>query len=181
LPAIEFHYKPSPLKVIDNGHTIQVNVAPGSSIDVGEAHYELVQFHFHKPSEERIQGRAHDMVAHLVHRSAQGMLAVVAVLLDKGGANPTIDAIWKNLPKQKEQERAIDATVDAATLLPANKGYYTFQGSLTTPPCSEEVRWFVLKTPTKIRQSEITAFGKLYPMNARPTQPLNGRTIEATR
>lgn len=181
LPAIEFHYMPSPMKVIDNGHTIQVNVAPGSSIDVGGAHYELVQFHFHKPSEEKIQGRAHAMVAHLVHKSAEGKLAVVAVLLDKGGANSTIDAIWKNLPKQKEQERAIDATVDAAALLPANKGYYTFQGSLTTPPCSEEVRWFVLKTPTKISQSEITAFGKLYPMNARPTQPLNGRAIEATR
>jgi carbonic anhydrase len=181
LPAIKFEYQPSPLKIIDNGHTIQVNYAPGSAIEIGGVRYELIQFHFHRPSEEKINGKAHAMVAHLVHRDAAGKLAVVAVLLDKGGANPTIHTIWNNLPKQKEKETAVKATVDAATLLPANKGYYTFQGSLTTPPCSEQVRWFVLKTPTKIAENEITAFGKLYPMNARPTQPANGRAIQATR
>ncbi|APV51679.1 carbonate dehydratase [Betaproteobacteria bacterium GR16-43] len=182
LPAIQFDYKPSPLKVIDNGHTIQVNYAPGSSIEVGGTRYELLQFHFHKPSEEKIDGKSHAMVAHLVHKGADGKLAVVAVLLDKGGANPTIDAIWKNLPKEKEKESAAaNVTIDAAKLLPADKGYYAFQGSLTTPPCSEEVRWLVLKTPVKIAESEIAAFGKIYPMNARPTQPLNGRTLEATR
>ncbi len=181
LPAIKFDYKPSPLKVIDNGHSIQVNYAPGSSIDVGGTRYELVQFHFHKPSEEKIDGKAHAMVAHLVHKGADGKLAVVAVLLDDGGTNPTIDTIWKNLPQEKGKEVAVNATVDAATLLPADHGYYTFQGSLTTPPCSEDVRWFVLKTPLKIAGSEITAFGKIYPMNARPSQPLNGRTLEATR
>jgi carbonic anhydrase len=121
------------------------------------------------------------MVAHLVHKSAEGKLAVVAVLLDKGGASPTIETIWKNIPKEKEKEAAPDATVDAATLLPAERGYYAFQGSLTTPPCSEEVRWLVLKRPVRIADKEITAFGKLYPMNARPTQPLNGRLIETTR
>ena len=107
LPAIRFNYKPSPLRVIDNGHTIQVNYAPGSWIDVGDAHYELLQFHFHKPSEEKIQGKSHAMVAHLVHKSADGRLAVVAVLLDKGGVNSTIDTIWKNLPKDKEKESAV--------------------------------------------------------------------------
>jgi len=181
LPAIKFAYRPSPLKLIDNGHTIQVNYAPGSSIDVGGKRYALVQFHFHKPSEEKINGKSHDMVAHLVHKNAEGKLAVVAVLIDKGGANPTIETIWKNLPKQKEKETSVKATVDAAKLLPADKGYYTFQGSLTTPPCSEEVRWLVLKTPLKIADEEIAAFGKLYPMNARPTQSRNGRAIEATR
>jgi carbonic anhydrase len=181
LPAIKFDYKPSPLRVIDNGHSIQVNYAPGSSIDVGGTRYELVQFHFHKPSEEKIDGNAHAMVAHLVHKGADGKLAVVAVLLDDGGTNATIDTIWKNLPQEKGKEVAVNATVDAATLLPADHGYYTFQGSLTTPPCSEDVRWFVLKTPLKIAGSEITAFGKIYPMNARPSQPLNGRTLEATR
>jgi Carbonic anhydrase len=181
LPAIKFDYKASPLKVIDNGHTIQVNYAPGSSIDVGGTRYELVQFHFHKPSEEKIDGKAHAMVVHLVHKGADGKLAVVAVMLDKGAANSTISMIWRNLPKEKEKETSVKATIDAATLLPGDKGYYTFQGSLTTPPCSEEVRWFVLKTPVNISESEITAFGKLYPMNARPTQPRNGRAIEATR
>jgi carbonic anhydrase len=158
-----------------------VNYAPGSSIDVGGSRYELVQFHFHKPSEEKIDGKAHAMVAHLVHKSADGKLAVVAVLLDQGGANPTISTIWKNLPKEKEKEISVKATVDAAALLPGDKGYYTFQGSLTTPPCSEGVRWLVLKTLVKIAESEIATFGKLYPMNARPTQPLNGRALQATR
>jgi len=181
LPAIKFDYKPAPLKVIDNGHTIQVNYAPGSTIDVGGTRYELVQFHFHKPSEEKIDGKAHAMVAHLVHKGSDGALAVVAVLLDKGADNPTLHAIWSNLPKQKEKEVAAPATIDAATLLPADKGYYTFQGSLTTPPCSEGVRWFVLKTPMTLAANELTAFAKLYPMNARPTQPLNGRAVEATR
>jgi len=181
LTAIKFDYKPSPLRVIDNGHSIQVNYAPGSSIDVGGTRYELVQFHFHKPSEEKIDGKAHAMVAHLVHKGADGKLAVVAVLLDAGGTNPTIDTIWKNLPQEKGKEATVNATIDAATLLPADHGYYTFQGSLTTPPCSEDVRWFVLKTPVKVAGSEITAFGKIYPMNARPSQPLNGRTLEATR
>jgi carbonic anhydrase len=182
LPAIKFDYKPSPLKVIDNGHSIQVTYAPGSSIDVGGTRYELLQFHFHKPSEEKIDGKAHAMVAHLVHKGADGKLAVVAVLLDKGGASPTIAAIWKNLPKEKEKETAVaNVTIDAAKLLPDDKGYYTFEGSLTTPPCSEDVRWFVLKTPVKIADGEITEFGKHYSMNARPIQPLNGRSIQATK
>jgi carbonic anhydrase len=181
LPAIKFDYKPAPLKLIDNGHTIQVNYPPGSAIDVGGTRYELLQFHFHKPSEEKVDGKAHDMVAHLVHKGPDGKLAVVAVLLDKGGANPVIATVWKNLPKEKEKEASVDTTVDATALLPADKGYYTFQGSLTTPPCSEDVRWFVLKTPVKMEQGQLAAFGKLYPMNARPTQPLNGRAIEATR
>ena len=181
LPPITFDYRPAPLKLIDNGHTIQVNYAPGSTIDVGGTRYELVQFHFHKPSEEKIEGKAYAMVAHLVHKGSDGALAVVAVLLDKGQDNATLHAIWSNLPKQKEKEIAAPATIDAAALLPADKGYYTFAGSLTTPPCSEGVRWFVLKTPMTLAASELTAFAKLYPMNARPTQPLNGRAVEATR
>jgi carbonic anhydrase len=181
LPAIKFDYKPAPLKLIDNGHTIQVNYAPGSTIEVGGTRYELVQFHFHKPSEEKIDGKAHAMVAHLVHKGSDGALAVVAVLLDQGQDNPTLRAVWSNLPKQKEKEIATPASIDAAALLPVDKGYYTFAGSLTTPPCSEGVRWFVLKTPMTLAASELTAFAKLYPMNARPTQPLNGRAVEATR
>jgi len=181
LPPIKFDYKPSPLKVIDNGHTIQVNYDPGSWIEVGGMRYELVQFHFHKPSEEKVDGKPHAMVAHLVHKSADGKLAVVAVLLDAGGASALIDSIWKNLPKEKGKEAlAQSVTIDVTDLLPKSRGYYTFQGSLTTPPCSEEVTWIVLKTPVKIAGEEIAAFGKIYPMNARPTQPVNGRPIRAT-
>jgi len=182
LPPIVFDYKASPLRVIDNGHTIQVNYAAGSSISVGGTRYELLQFHFHRPSEEKIQGKSHAMVAHLVHKSAEGKLAVVAVLLDKGGASlPIIETIWSRIPKEKEKEAAADVTVDATTLLPAEKGYYAFQGSLTTPPCSEDVRWMVLKQPVRIADREVAAFGKLYSMNARPSQPLNGRAVEVSR
>ena len=182
LPAIEFHYQPVPLAVVDNGHTIQVNYAPGSWIDVGGARYELVQFHFHKPSEEKIDGKTHAMVAHLVHKSAEGKLAVVAVLFDGGGDNAMIEAIWNHLPVEKGKEAVVaDVSLDASALLPNDRGYYTFQGSLTTPPCSEDVTWLVLKSPRRIADGEIEQFGTLYPMNARPTQPTNGRPIEETR
>jgi len=182
LPAIKFDYKPSALKIIDNGHTIQINYAPGSSIDVGGARYELVQFHFHRPSEEKINGKSFPMVAHLVHMNTGGKLAVIAVLLDTGSASELIDSLWKNIPQEKEKETVVaNVTIDAAKLLPDNRDYYTFQGSLTTPPCSEGVRWFVLKSPLKIAAGQIAAFGKIYPLNARPVQPLNGRTIQATK
>ena len=182
LPPIMFNYKSSALKIIDNGHTIQANYSPGSFIVVGGVRYELVQFHFHHPSEEKIDGKAHEMVAHLVHRNAEGKLAVVAVLIDKGGASELIDTLWKNIPHEKEKEAEVaNVTIDVAKLLPDNRDYYTFQGSLTTPPCSEGVTWFVLKTPVKIADAEIATFAKIYPLNARPVQPLNGRTIETTK
>ena len=181
LPPIRFDYKPSPLVIVDNGHTIQLNYAPGSSLVVGGVRYELVQFDFLKPSEEKIDGKAHPMVAHLVHRSADDSLAVVAVLLDTGGDSAMLDMIWKHLPRQKEKEVAVvNAAIDVSALLPAQHGYYTFQGSLTTPPCSEKVTWIVLKTPVKISAAAVATFGKIYPMNARPVQPVNGRLIQAT-
>jgi carbonic anhydrase len=183
LPAIAFDYKPSPLKIIDNGHTVQISYAPGSSMTVQGKRYDLVQFHFHKPSEEKINGKSSDMVVHLVHRDREGKLAVVAVLLKAGAANSLIETLWKNVPKEKEKEQAVQGVeINAADLLPANKAaYYTFAGSLTTPPCSEGVTWFVLKTPTSISKDELSRFGHLYSMNARPTQPLNGREIRATQ
>jgi len=181
LTPIKFDYKPSVLKIIDNGHTIQVNYAPGSTITVGGKTYELVQFHFHRPSEEKINGKSFDMVAHLVHKNSEGKLAVVAVLVKDGAANPLIETLWNNLPKNKGTERTVNATrIDASTLLPADKAYYTFTGSLTTPPCSEDVTWFVLRNPVELSGREIGRFAKIYPMNARPVQPLNGRVVEAS-
>lgn len=183
LSAIAFDYKPSPLRIIDNGHTLQVDYAPGSSINVQGKQYELVQFHFHKPSEEKINGKAFDMVAHLVHKDRDGNLAVVAVLLKSGRANSVIDTLWRNVPKEKNKEREVQGVqVNAADLLPANNAaYYTFTGSLTTPPCSEGVTWFVLKEPATISKDELARFAQLYPMNARPTQPLNGREIRVSQ
>jgi carbonic anhydrase len=182
LLAIEFDYKPSPLRIVDNGHTIMINYAPGSFIRVGDKRYELKQFHFHRPSEEKINGRAFDMVVHLVHADAEGNLAVVAVLLNKGSDNPLIHELWNDLPKEKDKEAALDKVqIDLTQLLPANRGYYTFPGSLTTPPCSENVTWFVLKQSVTISDAEIAKFAHLYSNDARPTQPLNGRVVLESR
>jgi carbonic anhydrase len=182
LPAIAFDYRPAPLKIVDNGHTIQVNYAPGSFIDVGGQRYELVQFHFHKPSEERIDGKHYDMVAHLVHKDTEGRLGVVAVPLAAGAINPMVALLWNNLPARKGTEVEVQGVqVDAADLLPADRAYYTFTGSLTTPPCSEGVTWFVLKHPSTLSAGEIGRFAHEYPMNARPVQPLNGRVVRTSQ
>jgi len=181
LPAIEFSYAPAPFRIIDNGHSVQINVDRGSFITVDGRRYYLFQFHFHHPSEERIQGQAYTMVAHLVHKDADEKLAVVAVLLKTGHENPFIEALWKYLPADVGQEHAEGATVDLRQLLPADRGYYTFAGSLTTPPCSEEVTWLVLKNPVEISKPEEAAFKAKYAHNARPVQPLNGRVVQVSR
>jgi carbonic anhydrase len=182
LAPIKFDYHASPLHIIDNGHTVQVNYAPGSSITVGDQRYELVQFHFHKPSEEKINGKGFPMVAHLVHKNAAGDLAVVAVLLKQGSANPVVGKLWANLPAEKEKEKVAEkVSVNAAQLLPKNHAYYTFPGSLTTPPCSEGVTWFVLVNPNELSGEQIARFGRIYSGNARPTQALNGRVIKVSQ
>ena len=182
LPAIEFAYKPGAAKIVDNGHTIQVVPAPGDAITIGGHRYELTQFHFHKPSEESIDGKRRDMVAHFVHKDESGKLAVVAVLLQTGATNPMVAALWNNLPAHKESEVDVKGVqIDPADLLPSDRGYYTFEGSLTTPPCSEGVTWYVLKSPAQLSSGEIARFGKAYPMNARPVQPLNGRVVRASQ
>jgi carbonic anhydrase len=182
LSPLLFDYRPSPLRIIDNEHTIQINYAPGSSISVEGKHYELVEFHFHKPSEQKVSGKGHDMEVHLVHRDKSGKIAVVAVLLDEGKESALIKTLWANLPQTKDKENVVDAVkINALELIPRDKGYYAFAGSLTTPPCSEDVKWFVLKTPMQISADEIARFAKSYPMNARPVQELNARDIQATR
>ncbi len=176
---IRFQYEDVPLKVSNNGHTIQVDYAPGSFILFGGSRYELVQFHFHSPSEERINGRAFDMVAHLVHRSAQGRLAVVAVLLTIGAEQPTLQKVWNAMPGTRNSTRErLDVAINAQQLLPADKTYYSYMGSLTTPPCTEGVQWLVMKTPVEISRDQIAHFTALYPMNARPLQALNDRLIK---
>ena len=182
LSPLLFDYRPSPLRIIDDGHTIRVNYAPGSTISVEGKRYELVELDFHKPSEDKVSGKGHDMEAHLVHRGKDGKLAIVAVLLDEGKENALIKTLWSRLPQTKDKEIVDDAVkINALDLLPRDKGYYAFVGSLTKPPCSEGVKWFVLKTPIPISADEIARFAKAYPMNARPVQELNGRDVQATR
>jgi carbonic anhydrase len=182
LPPIQFAYQPTPLHIVNNGHTIQVNYAPGSFITVGDKRYQLTQFHFHHPSEERINGKRFEMVAHLVHAAPDGALAVVAVLLDSGAANPLLASLWPQLPTHEGPEQKLDNVhIDVTGLLPQDRGYYTFTGSLTTPPCTEDVTWFVLKAATRISQGQADAFGKIYPRDARPIQPLYGREVLASK
>ena len=181
LPAIEFSYKPFPLTVTDTHHSFQVNVPQGSGgITVGGDHYELVQFHFHHPSEERIHGKRYSMVAHLVHKNAKGELAVVAVLIHEGAANPVLKPIFDDFPAKGTESKVAGTTLDPMQLLPPKHGYYTFDGSLTTPPCSEHVHWFELKEPIQASSAQIAQFAERYPHNARPTQPLNARAVEQT-
>ena len=178
LQPIHFAYRPVPMKIINNGHTIQINVKSGGGITIGGAKYQLVQFHFHKPSEEAINGKHFDMVAHLVHQDVGGKLAVVAVMLKSGKESPVLQLLWNNLPADDRKEHAPgNVTVNVASLLPVDQKYYTFAGSLTTPPCSEGVTWYVLKSPVQVSAAQIAAFGKLFPMNARPIQPTNSRQI----
>lgn len=178
LPAIRFEYKPSPVHIIDNGHTVMVNYSPGSFILIGDKKYDLKQFHFHRPSEEKINGKSFAMTVHLVHVGDDGKLAVVAVLLQQGDDNDLVKELWNDLPKEKDKEEFFDnVQIDLSRILPHDRGYYTFPGSLTTPPCSEDVTWFVLKHPTTVSAGEIQRFSELYRDDARPTQPLYDRTV----
>ena len=178
LEPIQFDYRATGFSVIDNGHTVQVNLPSGNAITVLGRRYELLQFHFHRPSEERINGRQFDMVAHLVHKDAEGRLAVVAVLLDRGSAQPLVQAVWNSLPLEKGEAQASPVPIDLNHLLPEDRRYYTYMGSLTTPPCSEGVLWMVMKQPVQLSSDQINIFAKLYPMNARPVQSASGRLIK---
>ncbi len=175
---IQFSYTPSNGSVVNNGHTIQVDVQGDNSITVRGSNYRLLQFHFHTPSEEQINFKRLPMVAHLVHRNAEGQLAVVAVLLDMGSANPLIDKVWTYMPLDaNDRVRMPNEMLNMTELLPTDQRYYQFMGSLTTPPCSEGVLWLVLKAPMTISKAQLKLFSQLYPNNARPIQPLNARPV----
>ena len=178
LPALDFHYGSVAPVLVNNGHTIQVNFPAGQTLKIADQTYELLQFHFHTPSEETVAGKHAAMVAHFVHRNAAGELGVVGVLLEPGKTNAAFDGIFSHLPRPGEKITVDDMTLDLAALLPADKGYYAYEGSLTTPPCSQGVRWMVLKTPVKLGADQIKAFRRLFNANARPVQPLNGRIVQ---
>lgn len=178
LPPIEFNYKYTPFKVINNGHTLQVEYAPGSSIALAGKQYELLQFHFHAPSEHSIDGKTYPIEAHLVHKSQDGKLAVIGIFMKEGRENSFIQALWSNLPESEGENQVRGISINASAMPPANKSYYNYPGSLTTPPCSEGVNWIVLKTPIEVSQEQIDAFKSIYNGNARPVQPLNSREIQ---
>jgi carbonic anhydrase len=179
LPPLQFNYTAVPLRIVDNGHTIMVNYAPGSTLTVGDKTYTLKQFHFHHPSEEHINGKRYDLVAHLVHADVEGHLAVVAILFRKDPTPaPLLDTLWKNRsPEKGKVVEDSSVSINVKDLLPPSAGYYTFAGSLTTPPCTEGVTWYVLKTPVDISTSQLDVFAKLYMHNNRPIQPTNHREV----
>lgn len=177
---IQFNYQSIINPVIqNNGHTIQVN-APSplnSSITVDGQTYQLVQFHLHTPSEHSVNGEAAALELHLVHQNAQGQLAVVGVLIVNGAANSNLQLMFDNMPPQEGTNMA-NGTISPGNFLPANRSYYGYNGSLTTPPCSEGVKWIVLQNPITASQAQIDAFTELYQVNARPVQDLNLRSIQ---
>ncbi|WP_232467735.1 carbonic anhydrase [Bordetella genomosp. 9] len=179
LPAIAFDYRQSVANVINNGHTIQVDLADGGTIALQDGKYKLLQFHFHTPSEERIDGKAYPLVAHLVHRSDAGRLAVVGVLFEVGEHSPLLEKVFSTMSARVGTAIKIPGGIQANALLPAERSYYAFAGSLTTPPCTEGVQWRILKQPMQISAEQLQAFQQLYPMNARPVQPLNGRPVQS--
>lgn len=175
---LQFNYTPSNGTVVNNGHTIQVDVEGNNSITVRGSRYQLLQFHFHTPSEEQINFKRYAMVAHLVHKNNEGQLAVVAVLLEPGESNMLINKVWTYMPLDTlDRVRMPPDLLNMAELLPKDQRYYQFMGSLTTPPCTEGVLWMVLKAPVQISSAQYKLFTQLYPQNARPVQALNGRPV----
>jgi carbonic anhydrase len=178
LEQITFDYHPSSFNVTDNGKTVQVMIGSGNFITVGNRTYELIQFHFHRPSEERINGKGYEMVVHLVHKDGEGRIAMLALLLERGKPQPVIQTVWNNLPLEKLETLAPSITLDPMDLLPARREYFTFMGSMTTPPCQEGVLWLVMKEPVQASPAQMALFSRLYPLNARPIQPGSGRIIK---
>lgn len=178
LKPLMFHYVAGGTSVINNGHTIQVNYAPGSAVMLDGVSYELKQFHFHAPSENEINGTQFPLEGHFVHADKDGHLLVIAVMFKEGKENKAMDQVWKQLPQHAKDTVDLAPAFDAMSLLPKNRSYYRFNGSLTTPPCSEGVRWFVMKKPVSVSKAQIDAFKTVMGHdNNRPLQPVNARTI----
>lgn len=178
LEQIGFDYHPSSFSEINNGHTIDVTVGGGNFITVGNETYELQSFHFHRPSEEKINGRGTEMVMHLVHKSAEGKIAIISVLLERGQPHKLMQTIWDNLPLEKNQPVSPSIVIDPNDALPEKREYYTYMGSLTEPPCTEGVLWMVFKQPKQASPAQMALFSRLYPLNARPVQSSAGRMIK---
>ncbi len=200
LYPLRFQYQSVPLRVINNGHTIQANYdtvsgeqtvsiggkpysmhtksAYNSTLMLGDVPYKLLQFHFHTPSEHAREGERYAMEVHLVHKNASGNLAVVGVLLKRGRQNPTLQKILDNVSGSVNEVNSVQSvSVNAADLLPRNHQVFHYSGSLTTPPCSENVNWFVMKAPMQVSAKQIRQFAKLIGKNARPLQGMHWRSM----
>jgi carbonic anhydrase len=177
LPRLGFAWAKRADTIVNNGHTIQVNIGEGSALSVGPERYKLVQFHFHRPSEHLVDGKSFPMEAHFVHQNASGGLGVIGVLMATGKANPAFAKVVATMPAAEGPPVQADPGIDPNGLLPARRSYYRYEGSLTTPPCSETVDWMLLIDPIQVAEADVAAFAKLYAMNARPAQKANRRFV----
>lgn len=178
LPALQFNYGDAVPTFVNNGHTIQINLPTGQTLVVGDKTYELLQFHFHTPSEETLNGKHTAMVGHFVHKNAAGELGVIGILMQPGKTNAAFAPVFAHLPRKGEKISVDDLKLNLAAMLPTDKGYYSFEGSLTTPPCSEGVNWMVMKKPITLGTEQIKAFRRIFNANARPVQALGSRVIK---
>lgn len=191
LPALRAEFKPAALKIIhhkhtadvvNTGHSIQVNYTEGDTLKIGDEQFQLLQYHFHSPSEHTVGGKHFPIEMHMVHKSADGKLAVVGVFIEEGAHNTAFDPIWSNLPNSKGLENHLEhVTVDVNRLLPPRKTTYRYDGSLTTPPCSEGVKWIIMTDPLQLSTQQISSFRSVMKGNNRPAQPLNSRKIVTDR
>jgi carbonic anhydrase len=177
LANLVFHYQPSKINILNNGHTIQVNYDSGSYIELDGVRYDLLQFHFHAPSEHSINGELAKAELHLVHKNANGNLAVVGILINAGAENAAFKTTWDNLPSEPGSVQQVSAQVNAAAMLPVQQATYRYDGSLTTPPCTEGVKWNVMVEPIEMSEAQLAAFTSIFEGNNRPIQPLDGRTL----
>jgi len=181
LPALDLDYRPVPIRLIYNGHSVQENEKGNSHLTVDGKRYKLEQFHFHSPSEHTVDGRSFAMELHFVHEGTDGEIAVLSVLIDDGQHNPAYDVMWSHLPNSGNRKENTDDLIPVDKLLPASRDYYAYQGSFTTPPCTEGVRWLVLRQPVQLSAKQIATFRKVIYHNNRPVQPLFGRKISISR
>ena len=177
LRDIEFHYADTALSVVNNGHTIQVNYDEGSYMLVDGNKFNLLQFHFHWPSEHTVDGKQFLMEGHLVHQDAQGGLGVLGVLMERGDDNPALETVWEFMPPSAGAVREPGISFNVNDLLPSDRTTYRYPGSLTTPPCSEGVSWMVLKNAVQVSAAQAKVFEDVVGYNSRYTQPLHGREV----
>jgi carbonic anhydrase len=179
LPTLEFRYHAAPLKLANDGHTLRVRFANGSHLVMGKETYTLQQFHFHTPGGDRIAGEEFPMAAHLLHKSPSGQLLALVVLFKLGAENPALAALWPRIPAQADGDHVVaGATANARDLLPENRAYYRYEGSLTASPCTEGVTWLVLKQPLELSAAQLSFWRTRFADNMRQPQPLRGRTVQ---
>jgi len=178
LNPIKFNYQAGGHEILNNGHTVQLNYQDGSHIKIDGKTFSLLQFHFHTPSENNINNQSFPLEAHLVHADKDGNLAVVAVMFKEGAANKALEQAWEKMPKHAGDKHQLSSSVNVNDILPLNRDYYRFNGSLTTPPCSEGVRWLVMKQAITVSKQQIATFSEvLHEPNNRPIQAINARTV----